>query len=57
MTNFFYSNLRSQTRKLTTTGEDSPGNSQLLYDEVIRKNHEMIKALLIKMSDIYSSKI
>lgn len=56
MANFFYPHSRSQTRKFTTAPEESLSGSQVLYDEVIRKNHEMIKTLLIKISEVYSRK-
>lgn len=57
MTTFFPSHARSHTKKFTSNENDNAfNNTQLVYDEVLRKNHEMMKGLLTKMTEIYNSK-
>ena len=56
MSSFFPFAAHNQLVKKATNDNEEAYQPKFFYDEVIRKNQEIIKTLLSKINDIYSRK-
>lgn len=56
MANVVNNQTNNKTKRHIEGEENHVANSRVLYEEVIRKNQEIIKQILSKINDLYNSK-